>query len=180
MTIAGFRQRTILLTQLVTGSVVGLLLFTLPPLVQASDTGSQLDRSVVTGPLAPRDYWLFESGPVRPLALSHDGERLYVANIPDGSLEVFAVTGLGLTLVGSVPVGLEPVALAVSPDDQRVWVVNHVSDSVSVVNVASDTPFVEQTLWVGDEPRDIVFAGPDFSRVFITSARRGQNNPVES
>jgi hypothetical protein len=48
---------------------------------------SGLERSVVEGPLAPRDYWLFESGPVRPVALSHDGRRLYVANIPDGRLE---------------------------------------------------------------------------------------------
>ncbi len=179
MTIADIGQLTKSLGQLVMGSVTGLLLFSISFPAHASDTGSQLDRSVVTGPLAPRDYWLFESGPVRPLALSHDGERLYVANIPDGSLEIFAVTGLGLTPLASVPVGLEPVALAVSLDDQRVWVVNHVSDSVSVVNVASGTPFVEQTLWVGDEPRDIVFAGPGHSRVFVTSARRGQNSPVD-
>ena len=31
------------------------------------------------------------------------------------------------------------------------------------------------TLLVGDEPRDIVFAGPDHSRAFITTAHRGQN-----
>jgi len=141
--------------------------------------GSQLERSVVTGQLAPRDYWLFEAGPVRPVAMSHNGERLYVANIPDGQLEVFAITGLGLTFLGSVPVGMEPVAVAVSPDDKQVWVVNHLSDSVSIVNVAASTPAVERTLWVGDEPRDIVFAGPEKSRVFITTAHRGQNSPID-
>src|SRR4029079_7096631 len=32
---------------------------------------------------------------------------------------------------------------------------------------------------VGDEPRDIVFAGPDRRRAFITTAHRGQNIPVD-
>lgn len=72
---------------------------------------------------------------------------------------------------------MEPVALAVSPDNRYVWVVNHLSDSISVVDVALDVPLVIETLQVGDEPRDIVFAGPDHSRVFITTAHRGQNNP---
>jgi YVTN family beta-propeller protein len=179
MTLAIFKQMSGLLPQRVLSSVSVLILCAASAYADSPIAGSQLERSVVTGPLAPRDYWLFESGPVRPLAMSHAGDRLYAANIPDGSLEVFAITGLGLTFLGSVPVGLEPVAVAVSPDDKQVWVVNHLSDSVSVVNVAGMTPFVEQTLWVGDEPRDIVFAGPGRSRVFITSAHRGQNSLVD-
>jgi YVTN family beta-propeller protein len=57
----------------------------------------------------------------------------------------------------------------------EVWVVNHLSDSVSVVDVASDPPRVVRTLLVGDEPRDIVFAGPGGNRAFITTAHRGQH-----
>src|SRR5262249_23208876 len=34
---------------------------------------------------------------------------------------------------------------------------------------------VDRTLLVGDEPRDVVFAGPAGSRAFITTAHRGQN-----
>ena len=34
-----------------------------------------------------------------------------------------------------------------------------------------------RTLLVGDEPRDIVFAGPGGTRAFITTAHRGQNRP---
>ncbi|MBW1907138.1 MAG: hypothetical protein JRJ24_17915, partial [Deltaproteobacteria bacterium] len=34
-----------------------------------------------------------------------------------------------------------------------------------------------RTLLVGDEPRDIVFAGPEGNRAFITTAHRGQNSP---
>jgi YVTN family beta-propeller protein len=167
------------MTRIPTRSVLRLILFALlifcfwvPSLYAAS----QLDRSIVEGPLAARDYWLFESGPVRPLAMSHDGTRLYATNIPDGRLEVFAVTDLGLTYFGSVPVGVEPVSLAVSPDDKYVWVVNHLSDNVSVVDVSGVVPVLVETIQLGDEPRDIVFAGPDLSRVFITTAHRGQNS----
>ena len=38
---------------------------------------------------------------------------------------------------------------------------------------------VVQTLLVGDEPRDIVFGGPDRERAFITTAHRGQNVPYD-
>ena len=33
------------------------------------------------------DYTLFESDPVRPLAMSPDGSRIFVVNTPDGYLE---------------------------------------------------------------------------------------------
>lgn len=103
------------------------------------------------------DYVLFETGPVRPLARSADGSQLFVANIPDNRLEIFDVTEAGLIAVASVPVGLEPCSVAVAPNGS-VWVVNHMSDSVSIVDINASPPQVIQTLLVGDEPRDIVFA----------------------
>src|SRR5262249_36500363 len=54
----------------------------------------------------------------------------------------------------------------------EVWVVNQLSDSVSVVTLTG-TPHVTRTLLVGDEPRDIVFAGSS-NLAFITTAHRGQ------
>src|SRR5262249_48555306 len=76
-----------------------------------------------------------------------------------------------------VSVGLEPVAV-VARTNTEVWVVNHLSDSISIVDVSDQNhPRVVRTLLVGDEPRDIVFAGPNKSRAFITTAHRGQNNP---
>jgi len=127
-------------------------------------------------------FTLFESGQVRPLALASDGRYLYAVNTPDNRLEIFRIgahSSQPLTQVASVRVGLEPVAVALR-NDREVWVVNHLSDSVSVVNVASPkNPWVEKTLLVGDEPRDIVFAGPQRRRAFITTAHRGQNNPMD-
>ena len=115
----------------------------------------------------------FESGPVRPLALSADGSRLFVANTAAGTLDIVNVSGAALVFEASVPVGVEPVAVAVR-NAAEVWVVNHVSDSVSIVDVSISPPRVVRTLLVGDEPRDIVFAGTDRQRAFITTAHRGQ------
>ncbi len=128
-------------------------------------------------PLAARGAFVtFESGQVRPLALSPDGSKLFAVNTPDDQLEIFSDTGGVLAHIGSVPVGMEPVAVA-ARSNTEVWVVNHLSDSVSIVDVAASPPRVIRTLLVGDEPRDIVFAGPGGNRAFITTARRGQNLP---
>jgi DNA-binding beta-propeller fold protein YncE len=60
-------------------------------------------------------------------------------------------------------------------------VVNHLSDSVSIVDVSDPASArVVRTLLVGDEPRDLVFAGPGGTRAFITTAHRGQNTPLQS
>lgn len=146
---------------------------------------------LLVSPRAAPAYTLFESDPVRPVALSPDGQWLAVANSPHGTLDVMRVVGRRLVPVGSVPVGVEPVAVAWR-DARELWVVNHLSDSVSVVQL--DGPLagllrvlgallglpdsapgrLVRTLHVGDEPRDIVFAG---DRAFITTAHRGQNRP---
>jgi DNA-binding beta-propeller fold protein YncE len=119
-------------------------------------------------------FTTFESGQVRPLALSPDGARLFAVNTPDNRLEIFDVTPGGLAHAGGVAVGLEPVAVAARTNTE-VWVVNHLSDSVSIVDVATVPPVVVRTLLVGDEPRDVVFAGG--TRAFVTAAHRGQNRP---
>lgn len=122
-------------------------------------------------------YTLFESGSVRPLAMSPDGSHLVAVNTPDNRLEIFQIKADGLTLIESVPVGMEPVAVAVR-NNSEVWVVNHLSDSISVVDVSSTPARVSRTLLVGDEPRDIVFAGSGGNRAFITTAHRGQNSII--
>ncbi|MFK7991815.1 MAG: YncE family protein [Sandaracinaceae bacterium] len=124
----------------------------------------------------PPSYLETEAGQVRPLAMSADGNTLYAVNTPDARLEIFDLTGALPVHTQSVPVGLQPVAVAVE-SASRVWVVNHLSDSVSVVDVSASPARVVRTLLVGDEPRDIVFAGPSRSRAFITTAHRGQNAP---
>ena len=128
---------------------------------------------------AQTDFIAFESGPVRPVAMTPSGNLLAVVNTPDNRVELFANVAGSLTHVASVPVGMEPVSVA-ARNNSELWVVNHLSDSVSVIDL-STVPFrVTRTLLVGDEPRDIVFAGTEnggqpVERAFITTAHRGQH-----
>jgi YVTN family beta-propeller protein len=131
--------------------------------------------AAVTASAQP-SFVAFETGPVRPLAI--EGTILAAVNIPDNRLETFNVVANGITRRTSIPVGLEPCAVAIRAGGGEAWVVNHLSDSVSVVDLASST--VVRTLIVGDEPRDIVITDPDGAgplgeRVFITTAHRGQH-----
>lgn len=129
-----------------------------------------LSKSVETQ--ASSAYIGFESGAVRPIARSHDGTWAYVTNTPNHSLEVFRYNAdHTLSHIYSIPVGMEPVAVAVH-ENGDVWVVNHLSDSISIVDTGVEIPFVKRTLLVGDEPRDIVFAK---RKAFITTAHRGQH-----
>jgi len=138
-----------------------------------------LSAALVGSANAAPSFTTFDTGQVRPLAQSPDGTRLFAVNTPDNRLEIFTVGAGTLTKVGSVPVGLEPVAVAVRSNTE-VWVVNHLSDSVSIVDVTTPaTARVVRTLLTGDEPRDLVFAGPGNNRAFITTAHRGQNTPYQ-
>ena len=114
----------------------------------------------------------FETEPVRPVALSADGRFLYALNTGDDRLEIFDAQGESLRSVGETAVGLRPVALALRGN--QAWVVNHLSDSVSVVDVSEPSlPRIIHTLQVGDEPRGIVVAGPNRDRIFVATAYRG-------
>ena len=101
-------------------------------------------------------YTNFEVSQVHPIALTPSGARLLVVNTPDALLEVFAVAADGrLAPESSIPVGLEPVTV-VARTDSEAWVVNHLSDTVSIVDL--DRRTTVRTLAVGDEPTDVVFA----------------------
>jgi YVTN family beta-propeller protein len=95
----------------------------------------------------------WESPHVHPLELGPEGTLLAV-NTPDGRLEVLDRTRAGLSLRASIPVGVDPVSVRHRAGDE-VWVVNHVSDTVSVVDLATGN--VVATLDTDDEPCDVVF-----------------------
>src|SRR5579871_5043533 len=107
-------------------------------------------RKVVHAATAGPSFVEFESGHVRPLAASPDGTALFAVNTPNGTLEVFDLTSATPALSYRVPVGLEPLAVA-ARTNREVWVVNHLSDSVSIVSLTG-TAHVVRTLLVGDEP----------------------------
>ncbi len=139
--------------------------FPLPKIVCAWATGLSLVLAAAAGARAG-DFVNFESAHVHPLGLSPAGDELYAINTPEARLSIFEVQPDGsLVFAADVPVGLEPVSLAVRPGGAEVWVANHISDSVSIVDVA--TRALIATLWVGDEPTDVAFAS---GRAFVSLA----------
>lgn len=113
-------------------------------------------RRAATRTQAANDFVHFESGHVHPLTMTPDGTRLLAVETPDARLAVFDITGPSPVRVAEIPVGLEPISVAVRGNGEA-WVVNHLSDDISVVDLT--TLHVRATLKVGDEPSDVVFAG---------------------
>jgi len=109
----------------------------------------------------------WEHPQVHPLEMTPDRTKLLVVNTADARLEVFGLAGGMPALIGSIPVGLDPVSVR-AYDDDRAWVVNHVSDSVSIVDLT--TMNVVATVATGDEPADVVFAGSPL-RVFVSCSQ---------
>jgi YVTN family beta-propeller protein len=126
------------------------------------------------GPQVPRaqaqtqiNYQNFEAPQVHPIALTPDGTRLLALDTPEQRLEVFQVNGGALTLAAEIPVGAEPVSVAVR-NNGEAWVANWLSDSVSVVDLNAGN--VTRTIDVGDEPTDILFAGQQTELAFVCVA----------
>src|SRR5687768_15502482 len=119
--------------------------------------------------LSAQTFVNFEGKQTAPIRLSPDGSRLFAVNTPDNRLSVFDVSNpQNPILIAEIPVGVEPVS--VNPlNNEEAWVVNEVSDSVSVVSVSRRV--VTDTLYVKDEPADVVFAN---GRAFISAARNNQ------
>ncbi|MCH9649319.1 MAG: hypothetical protein K0U98_13850 [Deltaproteobacteria bacterium] len=111
---------------------------------------------LVSGPLMAQTFVNWETPQVHPVDLTSNS-RLLVVNTADNRLEIFDVSGaLPPPQIGSVPVGLDPVTVRVLSDTEA-WVVNQISDSISIVNLTTGN--VQATLLTRDEPADVVFAG---------------------
>lgn len=121
--------------------------------------------------IAQGSFVNFES-PVSPHALVVSGGRLLVVNTPDARLSVFELGDGAPALAGEIPVGLEPVAVAARPGSpDEAWVANHLSDDVSIVDLARGITVASIPL--PDEPADILFA-KDGSKAYVTCSQANQ------
>lgn len=122
--------------------------------------------SVDAGLAHAQEHVHFESPHVHPLERTPDGARLLAVNTADGRLEVFDILPghPHLRHAGAVAVGLEPVSVR-ARGATHAWVVNRISDSVSIVDLASMR--VIATLQAGDRPSDVAFAGTP-ERAFVS------------
>jgi len=114
----------------------------------------------------PHVNW--ENHPVHALDLSPDRRLLAVAHTADQRVQLFDVSSGQALPVGHVVVGIDPVSVRFRTANE-LWVVNHISDSISVVDVSRRA--VIDTLATGDEPFDVVFAG---SRAFVSCSQVNQ------
>ncbi|MCA9319528.1 MAG: hypothetical protein KDB53_02275, partial [Planctomycetes bacterium] len=122
--------------------------------------------ALVTSP-AQSAFVNFEPSLVHPIAVTPNGLRLLALDPPNATLQVWSLASPDdpVPLV-SIPVGLEPVSLAVRDDDE-IWVVESLSDSISVVSISGQR--VVATIPMKDVPADVVFAGTP-QRAFVSVA----------
>ncbi len=125
------------------------------------------------GQAPPEAFTNWEHPPVHPLDLSADGRWLAVCNLADHRVEFFELTSRLTSPRASVPVGLDPVSVRFETS-RRLWVVNHVSDSVSILDLVDaadpDSWRVSATIQTLDEPCDVVFAGT-IRRAFVSCSQ---------
>lgn len=81
----------------------------------------------------------------RPMLLSPHGQpiaiaggRVFTVNTQRDTLDVIDLASQ--KIITRVKVGVDPVSIAVRPDGREVWVSNHVSDTVSVVDADERSP----------------------------------------
>src|SRR5580698_10532408 len=119
----------------------------------------------------PSEFVNFEGAQTNPIRISADGTRLFAVNTPNGTLSVFDITQPSSpALIAEIPVGIEPVSVNINAkvaNNNEAWVVNQVSNSVSVVSVSKG--IVTDTIYAKAEPADVVFAGAGLA--FVSIAR---------
>lgn len=68
-----------------------------------------------------------------PIAVSD--RFVFAVNTPADTLDV--IEKASNEVVHRINVGIDPVSVAVRPDGKEVWVANHISDSVSVIDIVA-------------------------------------------
>ncbi len=149
-----------------TGMFVALLLSTMATL---ASSGQPLETTI--------GHPTFMSPHASPIAVS--GGHVFVVNTPADTVDVIDVSSQAV--VTRVNVGIDPVGIAVRPDGMEVWVANHVSDSVSVIDTDPSSPTHLQVIdpvqdfnrvtraTRVDDPVGIAFASNDKAYVALSS-----------
>ena len=108
-----------------------------------------------------------------------DKNLVFVANTPADTVDV--IDSQTRNMVARVDVGVDPVSIAKRPDGKEVWVSNHISDSVSIIDTDESSPtFLNVIATVQefdtarkatsfDEPMGIAFASNKKAYVALSS-----------
>ncbi len=161
-------------------ALLGYSLIQLPaePAFEARDRNSRSTDSA-DSPQRPAavGHPTFVSPHASPIAIS--GGHVFVVNTPSDTVDV--INAETRKILACVNVGIDPVGIAVRPDGKEVWVSNHVSDSVSVIDNDPESPTYLQVIATiqqfdsktkatrFDEPVGIAFAGNEKAYVALSS-----------
>ncbi len=115
----------------------------------------------------PMSFVNFETPHVHPLEITPNHQLLLAVNTAANTLMIYNLGGVEPALAAQIPVGLEPVSVRAF-NDNEAWVVNHLSDTISVVNLAQAR--LLKTIDTKDEPADVVFAGTP-RRAFVSASQ---------
>lgn len=114
-----------------------------------------------------------------PIALNEN--RLFVVNTPSDTVDV--INTKTRKVVRRINVGIDPVSISVRPDGKEVWVANHISDSVSIIDndrtsstflrvIATVQDFDPNTSTRFDEPVGIAFANNTKAYIALSSENK--------
>jgi YVTN family beta-propeller protein len=101
---------------------------------------------------------------LRPAAAQPPGPRVYVTNSAGGH-SVSVIDAGTNTVIATIPVGLSPNGIAVTPDGAFVYVANEGGTTVSVIDTAVNA--VVETVTVGLSPKEVAVS-PDGLLVYVT------------
>ena len=101
-----------------------------------------------------------------PIAVTHDDDYVWSVNPDNDSVSVFKVRDDENTRIAEIGVGKEPWCVAITPDDERAYVTNMASGTVSVVSTFHRK--VIDTIKVGSEPFGCALT-PDGRRLYVAN-----------
>ena len=112
-------------------------------------TAGSAPRDITTGP--DGNLWFTEYLGNKIGVLHRVAPMVYVANA--GSHSVTVVDPTTHMVVATIPVGLNPVNVAVTPNGSAAYVANAGSNSVSVIDTTSN--IAAKTIAVGNRPVEV-------------------------
>src|SRR4029077_8815160 len=93
--------------------------------------------------------------------------RAYVTSSSPGGPTVSVIDTATNSVVATIPVGIDPVGVAITPDGTRAYVTN-LFNSVSVIDTVTNTVVATIPLGTNQNP-DWVAITPDGTRAYVTN-----------
>jgi YVTN family beta-propeller protein len=133
------------------------------PSVQASDADRDRDDGRFPDERHQRNRSATRSSPI---AITSDDRYVWSVNPDNDSVSVFNVASDANRRIAEIRVGKEPWCVAITPDDEKAYVTNMASGTVSVIR--ADKRRVVDTIRVGTEPFGCALT-PDGRRLYVAN-----------